>query len=275
VNEVKDLPEGQQTLDVVLDQAVEPAPALSPGRCLREARESRGMSIADVTHAIKFSPRQIEALERDDFDSLPGYTFVRGIIRSYAKLLRIEEEPLLAMLVQQKLAADNEVHAPLDTGAELPLPGDFHSRLPLLALLVALAAVAVAAASYFGWPGSAEKQKAVAANVSPGQVPGQVPPTAVRTEQPAEKAAPLPSLSADIRELVFVFADKSWVEVKDATQKVIFAQNNAAGTRQVVSGKPPFALVIGNAAYVQLQYGDKPIDLVPYTKVEVARLNLE
>ena len=269
---MNEFPEGQQTLDAVLDQATEPVPVLSPGRCLREERESRGMSIADVTHAIKFSPRQIEALERDDFDKLPGNTFVRGIIRSYAKLLRIEEEPLLAMLVQQKLAADSEVHAPLDTGAELPLPGDLRSRLPLLALLVALAAIAIAAATYFGWPGSAEKQKSVPTNVSSGQVPGQVPLPAVRIEQPAEMAAPL---SADSRQLNFAFDDKSWVEVKDATQKIIFAQNNLAGTRQVVSGKPPFDLVIGNAAHVQLQYGDKPIDLVPYTKVEVARLTLE
>lgn len=265
---MNDIPEGQQTLDTVLDQAAEPVPALSPGHCLREARESRGLSIADVTQAIKFSPRQIEAIERDDFDTLPGNTFVRGIIRSYAKLLRIEEEPLLAMLVPQKSAADSEIHAPQDTGAELPLPGEWRSRLPLLALVIALAAIAVAAATYFGWPGSTEKQKSAQANVNAGPVP--LP--AVRIEQPAETAAPL---SADTRQLVFAFEDKSWVEVKDATQKIIFAQNNLAGTRQVVSGKPPFDLVIGNAAHVQLQYGDRPIDLAPYTKVEVARLRLE
>lgn len=268
MNAENELPEVQQTLDVVLEQPAEPVPILSPGRCLREARESRGMSIADVTQAIKFSPRQIEVLERDDFDKLPGNTFVRGIIRSYAKLLRIDEAPLLAMLGQQKLAAENEIHAPLDTGAELPLPGELKSRLPLLALVVALVAIAVAAANYFGWPGSAEKQKAAPTNVNAGQVP--LP--AVRIEQPAETAAPL---SADTRQLTFAFDDKSWVEVKDATQKIIFAQNNLAGTRQVVIGKPPFDLVIGNAAHVQLQYEDRLIDLVPFTKVEVARLSLE
>ena len=265
-HEVTELPEQQQTLDAVSGQVVELAP--SPGRSLREAREARGLSIADVTQAIKFSPRQIEVLERDDFDKLPGNTFIRGIIRSYAKLLRIDEEPLLAMLVQQKLAAESEIHAPQDTGAELPLPGEFKSRLPLLALLVALAAVAVAAASYFGWPGSVEKQKSVPAHANTGQVP--LP--AVRIEQPAETVAPL---SADSRQLLFVFADKSWVEVKDATQKIIFAQNNPANTRQVVSGTPPFDLVIGNASHVQLQYEDKLIDLAPYTKVDVARLRLE
>lgn len=262
---VNESPEGQQTLDAILGQA---EPARSPGNCLRQARESRGLSITDVTQAIKFGSRQIEALERDDFDKLPGNTFVRGIIRSYAKLLRIEAEPLLAMLVQQKLAAESEIHAPQDTGAELPLPGELRSRLPLLALLVALTAAAVAAASYFGWPGGAEKPKSGQANVTAGQVPL---PT-VRIEQSADAASQFP---LDNRQLFFTFEDKSWVEIKDATQKIIFAQNNPAGTRQVVSGRPPFDLVIGNAAHVRLQYGDRPVDLVPYTKVEVARLTLE
>jgi cytoskeleton protein RodZ len=81
--------------------------------------------------------------------------------------------------------------------------------------------------------------------------------------------------TTDVRELAFVFNDKSWVEVKDATGEVIFAQNNAPGTRQVVSGKPPFDLVIGNAAHVIAQLDGKPIDLRPYTKVEVARLRVE
>ena len=74
---------------------------------------------------------------------------------------------------------------------------------------------------------------------------------------------------------MFTFAGKSWVEVKDASQNIIFAQINDAGTHQVVSGKPPFVLVIGNAPAVQLQYDDRQIDLRPYTKVDVARLNLE
>jgi cytoskeleton protein RodZ len=42
-----------------------------------------------------------------------------------------------------------------------------------------------------------------------------------------------------------------------------------------VSGKPPFQIVIGNAAKVELRYDDRQIDLKPYTRAEVARLTLE
>ncbi len=246
------------------------SPGASPGSLLRAAREARGLSIAEVTHSIKFGARQIEALERDDFDKLSGNTFMRGIIRSYAKLLRLDAEPLLAMLGEQLPAADSEVHAPEDTGAELPPNGERRSLVPLLALGLILAALAVALMSYFDWPNGTEKAKSAQAKN------GQVQLPAVRIEQPAAaEAGGASPLAPSGHQLSFSFADKSWVEVKDATQKTIFAQNNPGGTHQIVRGTPPFDLVIGNASTVQLQFDDKQIDLRPYTKVEVARLTLE
>ena len=55
---------------------------------LREARERLGLSVADVAAQIKFAPRQIEALEADDFKHLPEAAFLRGFVRSYAKILQ-------------------------------------------------------------------------------------------------------------------------------------------------------------------------------------------
>ena len=60
-------------------------PLTSLGRMLREAREHLGLSVADVAAQIKFAPRQIEALEADDFKHLPEAAFLRGFVRSYAK----------------------------------------------------------------------------------------------------------------------------------------------------------------------------------------------
>jgi len=246
----------------------------SPGRSLREARESRGLSIADVVSSIKFSSRQIEAIERNDFAHLPGATFVRGLIRSYAKLLQLDPHPLLAMMDREAVQADNQIHLPKDTGAALPQPGERRSYLPHLALLLALLAVAIGVATYFDWPaGRSKPPTAAPIPATPSAYAVQPPATQVEPGQ-AEPARP-PSPGPDFRQLIFVFEEKSWVEVKDATQQVIFAQNNEPGTRQVVNGKPPFALVIGNASHVQLQFEDQQVDLRPHTKVDVARLSLE
>lgn len=75
-------------------------PAASLGKMLREARERGGLSVADVANQIKFAPRQIEALEADNFQQLPEMAFVRGFVRSYAKILDLDAQPLLAALPQ-------------------------------------------------------------------------------------------------------------------------------------------------------------------------------
>src|SRR3972149_9801138 len=76
--------------------------ATSLGRTLRETREHLGLSVADVANQIKFAPRQIEALEADDFQHLPEAAFLRGFIRSYAKILQLDGQALLAALPESK-----------------------------------------------------------------------------------------------------------------------------------------------------------------------------
>jgi cytoskeleton protein RodZ len=72
-----------------------------------------------------------------------------------------------------------------------------------------------------------------------------------------------------------IFADESWVEVRDGSGTTIFSRLNAPGTERVVRGLPPFDVVVGNAHRVRLLYEDKPIDLGPHTRVDVARITLE
>lgn len=71
---------------------------LDVGAMLREAREKGSMTVEDVAVRLKFAPRQIVALEENDFKQLPEAAFVRGFVRSYAKLLQLDAEPLLAAL---------------------------------------------------------------------------------------------------------------------------------------------------------------------------------
>ena len=72
-----------------------------------------------------------------------------------------------------------------------------------------------------------------------------------------------------------IFEQASWVEIKDRNGNSVFGQLNPAGSRRSASGEPPLAIVVGNAAGVRLFRGEKPIDLAPHTRVDVARLTLE
>ena len=71
------------------------------------------------------------------------------------------------------------------------------------------------------------------------------------------------------------FGDESWTEIKDASGRMLMRQLNPAGTSADVHGQPPFDVVIGNAAQVQVTYNGRPIDLKPFIDVTVARFTLE
>lgn len=80
------------------DDATQEQESLYRSRCggaLRTARENQGLTVQDIANRLRLGARQIEALEADNFESLPEPTIVRGFIRNYAKLLKIGAEPLL------------------------------------------------------------------------------------------------------------------------------------------------------------------------------------
>ncbi len=79
--------------------AAEVAPSELPGEFLAARRQQLNLSIEDVSMRVRLAPRQVAALEANDFAALPGKAIVRGFVRSYAKLLGLDPEPLVAMLV--------------------------------------------------------------------------------------------------------------------------------------------------------------------------------
>jgi len=80
--------------------------ALTPGEQLAQARRANGLSLEGVAQQLKFSPRQIDALEGGRYDELPGRTMVRGMVRSYARLVFLDAGPLLDALNESLAAPD-------------------------------------------------------------------------------------------------------------------------------------------------------------------------
>ena len=79
-----------------LERAAEPQPApRGPGAMLLAERRSQGLSRGDIARQLKLSVRQVEALERDEYGGFSGSVFVRGFLRNYAKLLRLDPDRLL------------------------------------------------------------------------------------------------------------------------------------------------------------------------------------
>jgi cytoskeleton protein RodZ len=149
-----------------------------PGRTLAAQREAMGWTVEQVADQLKLAVRQVVALEAGDYASLPGPAVVRGFVRAYAKIVKLDAAPLVAQIAldapgptdatgttvrRDKPASFSEVRFPTHgKRASLPL-------VPIAAVIVVIAAAA--AAWHFGLiPGSLMRAEAPAASSPAGAV---------------------------------------------------------------------------------------------------------
>lgn len=111
-----------------------------------------------------------------------------------------------------------------------------------------------------------------------------VPPgSSADSTRAAEAAGAAPAVSGAIvtpatvtsGKIHLSFTGESWVEVRQGNGTLVYSGVNRNGSEQWVDGQPPFDLVVGNARVVKLNYRGAEINLEPYTKVTVARLQLK
>ena len=273
---------------------------LSVGQRLADERVKQGLSVGDVARQIRLAVKQVEAIESDDFGSLPGIAFVRGFIRNYAKMLQLDADALLASLPSGSLVHPRPLSAP---SQHIELSSGARKRW-LMYAVIAVVLLALASAAVYGVyeilrssssrasvKAQALVQPSVPAAADPAvslPLPSQstVPDAAQSSVQPTTPAAaaqngvsasatPTASATSARDGIRMAFIKDAWVEIEDGRGRKIFSQMNAAGTEKIIQGTPPFSVAIGNAAQVRITYNGKPVDLAPHTKVDVARFTLE
>lgn len=275
------------------------------GRLLIEAREKMGLSVDEVAARLRLMPRQVSALESGNTDTLPGPAFVRGFLRNYAKLLQIDAEPLLAACsahgantaTQKQISLHSEniqisgrqrkgwaVYLSAVLLFLIILGGWFaytdysqNGRLLQPASEPAPQAQPIPGTSEIPQPLPLEPAQPVAPAVqspdaaAPATLP-QAPAAAVPAQPaPAEAAAATPSGA----KLVLTTSKSTWISVHDRDGKEILSKTVAAGGSETVQGTPPLKIILGNAIGVELSYNDKPVDLAPHIRGNVARFTLE
>ena len=90
----------------------------SPGQILKTMREEKGLSHARVAQALHMTAHYVNALESNQFDKLPGKTFVKGYFKAYAKLLGADIEHIttcydqyMAKLEETEISEANVIRA--------------------------------------------------------------------------------------------------------------------------------------------------------------------
>lgn len=282
--------------------------AMAPGERLAQARQSQNLTTAEVARQLKLSVWQVEALEAGLYRRLPGPIFVRGFIRNYARLVKLDSDELLRAARDSILLTPSRPEVP--SSQNIPFPTRAASRWPAVGMAVIVVVVGALVGYEFYWnetdtavtppnkaavPSVAVQAKPIPSPAKPEadrisqqiagdprvDLPGTGTAAAMARRDETQAAATSPLAELDRlpkpgeRQVSLVFGGESWVEIRDRNERIIFSQLNRPGTRQFVFGLPPFSIVVGNAHDVQLTYDERPVDLAPYTKIDVARLILQ
>ncbi len=122
-----------------------------PGSALAKMREGLGLTHEEVADRLRLAPRQVQALESDDYDHLPGPTYIRGYLRSYAELVGLAPEPILEAYAHVP-AASKVVDLGLIAPREEITSQHRHIRLATYVMVAVIIALAVGVGAGRGPP---------------------------------------------------------------------------------------------------------------------------
>ena len=276
-----------------------PSHPITAGAMLRHARQAQGLHIAALAATIKVLPRKLELLESDQIDQLPDPTFARALAQTVCRALKIDAAPVLALMppplgnarlehVAEGLKAQFDERAGRSTAQ-----GDWGGlAMPVvvivLLLLIGAAAIYLMPPGWLHWSKSGARAASapaagaaspVSANVSeliaPKPTGAGVAAPAVSDTMPPPSAADTPPLPNVAGVLQLQPSEACWVEVIDARDKSLIARLVQPGEAVGLDGDLPFKVKIGNAVAMQAMFRGQPVDLGPYIRDSMAKLELK
>jgi cytoskeleton protein RodZ len=240
-------------LEARSDAAPAAASAGGAGARLKAARETAGLSLDQAAQQLKLAPRQVRALEEEDFAHLPGRTFTRGFVRNYARLLNLDPEDLLALMPDATHAPALNAPALQSTRAmiaELPSGAERGPGLARWLIPLVLVACVVAAAGYEWYRGGLSNPDEAAR--APAAKAGPAVSNAARTA--AISSTPLPNPLADATRLEPAPASAS-VAPSATTAMATPPQQNASENATAPTAAVQAAPALDASAPLQLVYG--------------------
>ncbi len=256
-----------------------PESARGIGERLRQARTRAGLSTSEVGAKLKMPTHVIEALEREDWARIGAPVFIRGQLRSYARLMELPGDAVV-----------ENVSTPAARPAEL-VPRTFTPRMQRMmeqtarrmvyVVITATIAVPVWLATRSHLDGSID---AVPLDVettsallqpkgSPSNGSGQAGSTALPPPPlVASITPPLPQQRAvAATDLTVSFSGESWVKLTAPDGAMVEQALVQPGQQRVFPPGRIGKAVLGNAQAVSVQYRGQPLDLKPYIRGNVVR----
>jgi cytoskeleton protein RodZ len=267
----------------------------SVGGILSRARHAQDLTVQQVASQMHLDPRIIEALEANDFGRLPAALYVRGYLRGYAKILKIDPAPLIARYDQASPAEAPEIvpevkYPTQSSSTDRPVRAftylvSFTLAIMLIAwwqsnfLLPARFDAAIGPSEEAPPPGLGYPIIIVEHPTSPFY---RAPPEEDLQEEKAEAEVSLPAAGQDSvitagdgpdRVVIRLTAD-SWIRISDASGQILFENLARAGQELVLTGIAPFSVLLGFSQGATLEFNGEPVDHAAHSRSGVARFTL-
>jgi hypothetical protein len=227
------------------------------GEELRREREIRGISLKEIADATKISKRFLEAIERNDHQTLPAPVFTRGFVREYARYLGLNSEEMVNRY-NYAAASDDRIEKPpqIEKYPQTPVRDitpkpppkrgipPAYARVNRNAIAITFIVIALAAVGY--WAVQYKRDRDAAAEVAP-----LVAATSSAAVPPALQPAAAPADDSNLRLAIEVLED-AWVTL-DADGKTVVNARMTKGERRTFEASDAFRFrTIGNAAGLRL-----------------------
>ncbi|HET6909358.1 MAG TPA: helix-turn-helix domain-containing protein [Mycobacteriales bacterium] len=227
---------------------------MSVGEELTRAREASGLSVEDVSASTRIRAGLIRAIEADDFEPCGGAVYARGHLRSIARVVGIDPEPLVADYDRAHAQESLPVPVP-NQPAEPDLAARADRRPPNWTGAMAAALVAICVLAAYGLVHRSPSHSGNEANQGTSTVQSSSSPQpshpSVRPSLPSSPLAQLPTTNNAIA-LIRVTGSTTWLQVETLSGRLLFQGLLNRGDSKVFRDAKGLRIVIGNAPAVQL-----------------------
>ena len=281
----------QQQIEIETEtESANPENSSGWGVVLRETRIRRGLSIDNVSTALHFEIKLIDAIEAEDQERLPGPSFVKGYLRNYAKFLDIDSEPVVRAYSQvcgNDASNIKQVVKIKEVSSKDAAPR-YATWLVVIILFVSVGIwwrselLSPSIQSSVGSKPVVEQAFLVAPEVPaateseagseegtvqdvPGLMADEPPPAVIE-----EKTVAGPAIST----IKLSLKEDSWIEINDAQGKRLFMDMARAGQTRIIEGEAPFKVLLGNASGVTVEYNGEVYDHTTHDRKGIARFTL-
>lgn len=213
------------------------------GNMLKTARETSGMTLAEIAERTKIRPGILTAIEADDHDHLPALTYSLGFVKAFARTVGMD--PIEAA---DRYRLESHKGDPVPTMVDLqPLE---EKRLPTRGILFgSIAAVIILLALFWAWGAGAFDSETPANPVEAVAAPEATPEGAVDIV-PEPAAAPNPSAPVTL-----TAKEEVWLRISDS-QETFFMGTMAAGQVMTLPQGRPWLLRTGKAGALEARVGN-------------------